>query len=128
MNSGYKPEGYNSVAPYLIVDSAAHTIEFLERAFGAIELQRQLSPRGGIMHAEVRIDDSVIMLGDKAPDWPAVETHVHIYLPDVDAAYRRAVEAGATPVQEPVKQADPDRRAGVRDANGITWWIATRVE
>jgi uncharacterized glyoxalase superfamily protein PhnB len=128
MAVGYKPAGYNSVAPYLIVDNAARTIEFLKRVFGATELQRQLSPRGSIMHAEVRIDDSVIMLADKAPDWPAVEAHVHVYLADVDAAYRRAIEAGGTPVQEPAKQNDPDRRAGVRDAGGTTWWIATKVE
>lgn len=128
MESGYKPEGYNSVAPYLIVGDAARTIEFLKDALGAVELQRHASPRGGIMHAEVRIDDSVIMLADMAPDWPPVEAHVHVYVPDVDAAYRRAVEAGGTPVQEPAKKNDPDRRAGVRDAGGTTWWIATKVE
>lgn len=124
----YKPDGYNSVSPYLIVENAPRTIEFLKRAFGAVELQRIANRTGGIMHAEVRIDDSVIMLADKALDWPAVDAHVHIYAPDVDAAYRRAIETGATPVQEPTKQSDPDRRAGVRDAGGTTWWIATKVE
>ncbi len=127
MTESYKPEGYTSVAPYLIVENAARTIEFLRRTFGATEIQRIHDKRGGIMHAEVRIDDTVVMLADKAPDWPAVEAHVHVYVPDVDAAYRRAIEAGAVPVQEPVKKDDPDKRGGVKDAAGIYWWIATRV-
>lgn len=128
MSESYKPEGYTSVAPYLIVDNAARTIDFLVRAFGATEIRRILNKSGGIMHAEVRIDDTVLMLADKAPDWPAVEAHVHIYVPDVDATYRRAIEAGAAPVQEPVKRDDPDKRGGVKDAGSTTWWIATRVE
>lgn len=128
MMSGYKPEGYTSVAPYLIVDNAGRTIEFLKRTFGAVELRRFPNKTGGIMHAEVRIDDTVLMLADKALDWPAIEAHVHIYVPDVDATYRRAIEAGGYPAQEPTKGDDPDRRAGVRDAGGTTWWIATQME
>lgn len=125
---GYKPEGYSSVSPYIMVESAAQTIEFLKRAFGAQELQRVPNRTGGTMHAEVRIDDSVIMLADLPPDWPRIEAHIHIYVPDVDATYRRAIEAGAQPVQEPMKADDPDRRAGVLDGGGTTWWIATKVE
>ena len=75
------------------------------------------------MHAEVRIDDTVVMLADGGEGWPPVPSHVHIYVPEVDA-----VEAGATPVQEPVKKDDDDKRGGVRDAGGTTWWIATKVE
>ncbi|HEY8429017.1 MAG TPA: VOC family protein [Sandaracinaceae bacterium] len=121
----YKPEGYTSVAPYLIVDGAARTIEFLTRAFGAVELRRYPTPDGRVMHAEVRIDDTVVMLSDGASGWPPQPAHVHVYVPDVDAAYRRALEAGATSVQEPVQKDDPDKRGGVRDAGGTTWWIAT---
>lgn len=79
------------------------------------------------MHAEVRIDDTVVMLADATADWPPVPSYVHVYVPDVDATYRRALEAGATSVQEPVQKDDEDRRGGVRDAGGTTWWIATRV-
>jgi PhnB protein len=128
MSAPYKPEGYTSVAPYLIVDNAARTIEFLVRTFGAVEIQRIPAKTGGIMHAEVRIDDTVVMLADKALDWPAVDAHVHVYVPDVDATYRRAIEAGGMPVQEPVKKDDPDKRGGVRDAGGATWWIVAKVE
>ncbi|HYJ80534.1 MAG TPA: VOC family protein [Longimicrobiaceae bacterium] len=127
MASSHKPEGYTSVAPYLIVDGAARTIEFLVRVFDAVEL-RQLPGEGGrLMHAEVRIDDTVVMLADGVEGWPPVPAHVHVYVPDADATYRRALEAGAESVQPPVKQEDEDRRGGVKDAGGTTWWISTKV-
>jgi uncharacterized glyoxalase superfamily protein PhnB len=66
--------------------------------------------------------------GNRSGDWPPAPAFVHIYVPDVDSVYRRALEAGAVSVQEPVKQGDPDKRGGVRDAGGTTWWIATKVE
>jgi uncharacterized glyoxalase superfamily protein PhnB len=123
----YKPEGYTSVTPYLIVDGAAGTIDFLVRAFDAVELRRFPAPGGGVLHAEVRIDDTVVMLADATASWPPVPTHVHVYVPDVDVSYRRALAAGATAVQEPVQKDDPDKRGGVQDAGGTTWWIATMV-
>jgi PhnB protein len=124
----YKPEGYNSASPYLIVDGASATIEFLQNVFGAVELRRFPDPAGKIMHAEVRIDDTIVMIADGAENWPQVPSHVHVYVRDVDATYRRALEAGATPVQEPVKKGDADKRGGVRDAGGTTWWMATKVD
>ncbi|HLV26772.1 MAG TPA: VOC family protein [Gemmatimonadales bacterium] len=124
----YKPEGYSSVSPYLIVNGAASTIEFLEKVFGAEELRRFSSESGGVLHAELRIDDSIVMLADEnPPEWPAIPASVYVYVQDVDATYRRALEAGAVSVQEPVRKEDEDKRGGVRDAGGITWWIATRV-
>ena len=124
----YKAEGYSSVSPYLIVNGAASTIEFLEKVFGAEELRRFSSESGGVLHAELRIDDSIVMLADEnPPEWPAIPASVYVYVQDVDATYRRALEAGAVSVQEPVRKEDEDKRGGVRDAGGITWWIATRV-
>ena len=128
MTNEFKPVGYNSLSPYLMVENSAQTIEFLKQAFGAEELQRIPNDSGGTMHAEVRIDDTVVMLADLPPGWPRIDAHIHVYVPDVDATYRRAIEAGGAPVQEPVQQNDPDRRAGVLDGGGTTWWIATRVE
>jgi uncharacterized glyoxalase superfamily protein PhnB len=127
--SKYKPAGYNSVSPYLIVEGAAATIEFLAKAFNAVELRRFPTPDGSgkVMHAEVRIDDTVVMLADRPDEWPAVPAHVHIYVADVDAAYQQALAAGATSVQEPIKKEDDDKRGGVRDAGGTTWWLATKV-
>ena len=124
----YKPSGHSTVSPYLIVDGAERTIAFLVEVFGGVELQRFPDSAGKLMHAEVRVDDTVVMLGDGAPSWPPMPAHVHIYVADVDATYQRALAAGATSVQAPVKKDDADRRGGVKDAGGTTWWIATRVE
>lgn len=127
MSAAHKPQGYTAVAPYLIVNGASGTIDFLKRVFGATELRRFPDPSGRVVHAEVRIDDTVLMIADDAPAWPPVPSHVHVYVSDVDATYRRALDAGATSVQEPVKKEDEDKRGGVKDAGGTTWWIATRV-
>lgn len=129
MISQFKPAKYSTVSPYLIVNGADATIDFLKRVFGAIELRRFSDESGKLMHAEVRIDDTVIMLADPAPpDWPPISCHVHIYVTDVDATYRKALDAGAVSVQEPVKKQDEDKRGGIKDAGGTTWWIATKVE
>ncbi len=127
MDMSYKPENYSTVSPYLIVADAAATIAFLERVFEAAELRRFPRPDGKLMHAEVRIDDTVVMLADSVEGWPPVSSYVHVYVADVDAAYRRALEAGAESVQEPVQKEDEDKRGGVKDAGGTTWWIATRL-
>jgi uncharacterized glyoxalase superfamily protein PhnB len=129
MSPQHKPAGYNSVSPYLIVDGADATIDFLTRVFGAIKLRRIGGGSGKVMHAEVRIDDTVIMLTDPVPPgWPAVPSHVHVYVPDVDATYKKALDAGAVSVQAPVKRQDENKRGAFKDAGGTTWWIATKVE
>lgn len=127
MSASYKPQGYNSVSPYLIVNGAQETIDFLRRAFDAVELRRFADPRGKVMHAEVRIADTVVMLADSDDGWPPIPANVHIYVADVDATYRRALEAGAASVQAPIQKDDPDKRGGVKDSGGITWWIATQM-
>lgn len=124
----WKPEGYNSVSPYLIVSDAKATLEFLLAVFDAKPLRIHERPDGTLMHAEARIDDTVVMLADATDGWPAVPAHVHIYVADVDASYRRALEAGGKSVMEPVQKGDEDKRGGVQDAGGTTWWLATQVE
>jgi PhnB protein len=127
MMTSYKPDGYNTASPYLIVAGASATIDFLTHVFGATELRRFPDPSGRLMHAEVRIGDTVVMLADGVEAWPPMPSYVHVYVSDVDATYTRALAAGATSVQEPVKKEDEDKRGGVKDAGGTTWWIATRV-
>ena len=128
MKPVYKPDDYSTVSPYLIVNGAEATIEFLKQVFDARELRRFPDPFGKLMHAEVSIEDSVIMLADPAPpEWPAYSANVHIYVRDVDATYRKALDAGAISVQEPLRKEDEDKRGGVRDPGGTTWWIATKV-
>jgi PhnB protein len=128
--SSFKPESYTSVSPYLIVPDAAAVIRFAIDVFGAVEIRRFTDPESGrIMHAELRLDDSILMLGNAVEDvWPAAEAHLHVYVPDVDATYRKGLEFGATSLQEPVKKADADKRGGFKDAWGTSWWVATKVE
>ena len=129
MKPAYTPEDYSTVSPYLVVNGASATIAFLKRAFGATEQARHADPSGLVRHSEVRIGECVVMVSDPVPpDWPSMAAHVHLFVPDVDAAYRRALEAGATSVQAPVqKPDDEDKRGGVKDDGGTTWWISTRV-
>jgi uncharacterized glyoxalase superfamily protein PhnB len=125
MDDGYKPDGYNAVSPYLLVKDVRAMIEFLSHAFGATELRRQLDADGAIRHAEVRIDDSVLMMGFR-PDAELVAS-VHVYVEDVDRVYARALDQGATSLSEPRDQPYGDRTAGVQDAQGNYWWIGTRL-
>jgi PhnB protein len=128
MSAPYKPPSYNSVSPYLIVQGAEATLDFLKQVFGAVELRKLPDASGRVMHAEVRIDDTVLMLADSAPpDWLAVAAHVHVYVSEVDTIYQRALDAGAVSVQAPIQKEDEDKRGGVRDSGGTTWWISTRV-
>jgi uncharacterized glyoxalase superfamily protein PhnB len=128
MTLSYKPEGHSTVSPYLVVNGAAGTIEFLKRTFDAVELLRVPDTHGRLMHAEVRIGDSVVMIADGGDGWPMINAHVHVYVPDVDASYARALAAGGISVQAPLKKDDADKRGGVKDAGGTTWWMGTRVE
>lgn len=128
MSPDWKPEGYTSVSPYLIVADAERAIAFMERAFGATELRRFEMPAGALTHAEVLIDDSVVMVGEAGGEWLACPHSMHVYVEDVDGAYERALAAGADPLEAPGREeGDPDRRAGVRDPCGNTWWLATAV-
>src|SRR5213080_3791504 len=109
MAASYKPEGYSTVSPYLIAAGAQAVIDFLKKAFGARELRRYDMPDGSIMHAEVRIGDTVVMVGDAGDNWPAVPAHLHVYVDSVDTIYERALAAGGVSVQPPRAQG---RRSG----------------
>jgi uncharacterized glyoxalase superfamily protein PhnB len=123
----YKPEGYTSVAPYLTVNGAQGTIDFLVRVFDAQMLSVIPGSDDKIAHAEVLIDDTVTMLTDATEGWPATQSHVHIYVKDVDSVFAQAVAAGATVVKHPVQEGDADKRGGFTDAGGTIWWVTTQV-
>ena len=128
MSPRNRPAGYPAVSAYLICRGAARVIAFAEQALGASVLRRFDLPDGTIMHAELRIADSVVMIGDASDEWPAIPTNLHVYVDDVDATYRRALVAGATAVRAPERrEGDADRRGGVLDPGGNTWWLATPV-
>ncbi len=128
MNGQYKPQGYASVSVYIMANKAQRVIDFLKKTFDAREKRRTDLPDGSIMHAEVLLDDTVVMIADASDQFPAFPIWMHVYVPDVDATYRRALEAGGVSVQEPSQTKDePDRRGGVKDPAGNTWWIATQI-
>jgi PhnB protein len=123
-----RPDGYHTVTPYLVVPGAAMLIDFLEAAFDAEEITRLDGPGGRIGHAELRIGDSRVMLGDASGEHPAMPAMLYLYVEDVDATYHQAMSAGAESVEAPAEQFYGDRRSGVKDACGNVWYIATRAE
>jgi PhnB protein len=123
----FKPEGYNSVAPYLVVPGAQQMIDFLSRVFDAKVTRRYDNPDGTVMHAEVMIDDSIVMLGDSSSTYPPNTLMIHVYVAAVDDVFKRALAAGATEDQVPQQRPDdPDRRGSFKDFAGNTWAIATQ--
>lgn len=122
------PSGYHSITPHLITAEASRVIEFLQQVFDGVERFRLADPKGRILHAEVAIGDSVLMLAEATEERRAMPASFAVYVDEVDSVYRRAVEAGATSMREPADQFYGDRTAGVQDLAGNHWWIATHVE
>lgn len=127
--SDFKPEGFSTVSPYLVSKNPAGSIEFMEKVLGAKINDRHVDRKTGrIIHASLVLQDSVIMIGGAMEGWPERPAHVHVYVQDVDQTFAQAMAAGATSVQEPIKQAgDKDKRGGVLDAGGTTWWLSTHT-
>jgi PhnB protein len=131
----HAPAGHHTVTPYVIVDDARRAIAFYERAFGAVQTSLSVDERGKVRHAEVRIGDSPVMLaeafdfGGIAARGPrtagSTSMHLYLYVPDVDALFARAREAGGREVMPVTDQAYGDRSGGVEDPFGHVWWIAT---
>jgi PhnB protein len=130
------PEGYHTLTPYLAVDNATEAIEFYKHAFGAKERMRMPGPEGTIGHAEIEVGDSLVMLSDPFPqssvrppkELGGTSASVFMYVEDVDAVVRQAVDAGATVTMEVSDQFWGDRFGSVSDPFGHTWSIATHVE
>lgn len=131
------PEGHHSVTPYLVVKDAARAIEFYKQAFGAQEVDRMPGPGGkGIMHAEIKIGDSRLMLSDEFPgagcaspqSLGGTTCQMFIYVPDVDAAYKQAISAGATSGMPPSDMFWGDRFGKLSDPFGHQWGLATHKE
>jgi PhnB protein len=130
----FKPDGYHSLTPYLIMRDAAKAIEFYKKVFGAEEHMRMGTPDGKIGHAEIKIGDSVVMLADECSEGKSPQTlggsavGLMFYLPDVDATVKLAVAEGAT-LQRPVEdQFYGDRSGSIADPFGHVWHLATHVE
>ena len=122
------PDGYHTITPYLTVQGVPKLIDFLNQAFAAQEIERVPGPDGTIGHAEVRIGDSVVMMGEARGEWQPMPGAIYLYVNDADAVYQRALQAGAVSMMEPADQFYGDRSAGVKDPSGNLWWIATHKE
>jgi PhnB protein len=123
------PDGYHSVTPYLTVRGAAKAIDFLKRAFGAQITHEPLNrPNGTIMHAEVKIGDSRVMIADESEMAKATTSTLYLYVPNVDSVFQQALKAGGTKIMEPTDMFYGDRSGGVTDPFGNSWYIATHKE
>jgi PhnB protein len=122
------PDGFHTITPYLTIPGVPKLIEFLKQAFDAKEIERMQRPDGTVQHAEVKIGDSILMMGEPQGQWTARPGALYVYVGDVDSTYRRALQAGATSLSEPADMFYGDRNAGVQDPSGNTWWIAKHIE
>jgi len=122
------PAGFHTITPYLVVDDASKLIEFLQAAFAAQARGISKAPDGLIMHATVRIGDSMVMLGNSRGPWLAKPACLYMYVPNVDEVYQRAMSAGAESLNAPRDEFYGDRIAGVKDPCGNLWWIGTHIE
>ncbi len=119
------PEGIRSVQPYLHLREAHKMIPFMEAAFGAESLGLAKSPEGAVLHGTMRIGNATLEIAEAYGEMQPMPCHLHVYLPDTDAAYARAMEAGATSIEVPQDKPYGDRSAGVKDVWGNSWFIAT---
>ncbi len=123
----WKPTNYPSVSPYLICQDPDQLIAFLKSVFDASLVRRFDRPDGSLMHGEIRIDESIVMLGGGATEHKSSEVHLHVYVADAQAVFDRALALGVEAIQPPIrKDAEDDLRGGFRDPAGHIWWVATQ--
>lgn len=128
MNNQFKPTDYNSVSPYFIVNGAQQLADMLIQIFNAKEQRRYDKPDGKIMHVEVQLDDSIIMIADSTDQYPPNQFLMHVYVPNVDETFNKALNYGCEAVEQPTqKDGDPDRRGSFKDFAGNIWAIGTQV-
>lgn len=123
MHTSFKREGFHTVTPYLSVERAPELLEFVKNVFDGTEIFRATGSAGG-MHAEVRVGDSMLMIGG-GPGIPENPTAIHLYMPEVDSFYERAVAAGSKTIIAPSDQEYGERSAAIQDPFGNFWYIAT---
>ncbi len=121
-------EGFHTITPYLHVRGTAKLIDFLKHAFGAEEVFRLARKDGSIMHAEVRIGDSMLEMGEPEGEFQPMPCALHLYVEDADSVYERAIKAGATSMRAPSDQDYGDREGDVKDPWDNRWYIATHIK
>lgn len=128
MTVKYIPDGHRTITPYITASDPGQVIDFAQRVFGARIDHRMTGPDGRVWHADLVIGDSHLMIGWARPPQTPMPAMLYLYVPDCDAVYNRALEAGATSVMAVADMFYGDRHGGVRDPFGNEWWIATHVE
>jgi len=124
----YKPDNYNSLSPYLIIDNAKKLVDLLTVIFDAKTLRRFDHENGKIAHIELQLDDTVIMISDSTEDYGANKTMLHIYVPDVFKTFDKAIENGCEIIERPInKEGDPDTRGSFYDFAGNYWAVSTQM-
>jgi len=123
------PDGFHTVTPFLNVNGAAGLIEFIKKAFdGKVTSMVPGEEEGKVMHATMSIGDSTVMISDATEKYAPMPSMLHLYVEDIDAVYKKALDAKAETIRVPTDEFYGDRSAGVTDAWGNQWWIATHVE
>ena len=122
------PEGYTSVAPWIVTDDTGALLDFITAAFGGVELARVAVEDGSIGHAEIRVGDTVLLAFDRQEDWPVMPSLLRVFVPDADVAFERAVSAGAEIGTRLLDNAWGDRGGRLRDPFGNIWWVTAHVE
>ena len=128
MQKKWIPGGYQIVTPYLTIRDAAGFIKFVEKTFGGVSTECLKTDDGKVAHAEIRIGDSVIMVGEACGEWKTKPGNLYIYVEDCDVYYHRALKNGAVSLRKPADQFYGDRSGGVEDQWGNSWWMATHIE
>ena len=124
----YKPDHYNSLSPYLIVDNAQNLVDLLTRIFDAKTLRRFDHEDGKIAHLELQIDDTVLMISDSTETYAANKTMLHLYVPDVFKTFDKAIENGCVIIEKPNQRpGDPDTRGSFYDLAGNYWAVSTQA-
>jgi PhnB protein len=118
---------YRTLTPYLVINDADAEIRFLKAAFGAKEKSCQRNADQSVMHAEIEVGNSLVMIGQASAEWKAIPAALYVWVPDVDATYAQALKAGASSQSAPEDKPYGHRNAGVVDQNGVTWWIGSPI-
>lgn len=122
------PDGFHTVTPFLVAEQASELIRFIERSFGGKTTSMFKMDNGHVMHATVRIGDSEVMISDATEKYPADSSRLYLYVEDVDAVYKEALNNHGTSLREPADEFYGDRSCGIKDSWGNEWWIATHIE
>ena len=122
------PEGFHAITPYLFAKGASRLIEFVSAAFEGELISDQRRPDGAVMHATMRIRDSMLMLADPTPEFGPMPSSIYLYVTDCDTVYQRALRSGGSSVFPMMTLPSGERYGGVKDPCGNIWWVATHAE